>query len=176
MSIEPVITESVYEKARTLKYQYLQSRGKDGGYSYDFIDSYIPTWLKSAEGEKFLTDTLQKQIPSLFQTVCRSAWSNKLSSAPIGQITLEFNGIPAPNELRYADKKVKGGYVTVLTRYATVEQFFKAWQEVQKNANTQIIAAAKMYQQYEWLMDQANGNQATLIADLLTPVKQPEPA
>lgn len=156
----------IREIARKLKYEYLAVKGKEGGYSKEFIESYVPFWFGTEEGLD-LAETLRDNWHLLFRDVCRSAWSDKLSAAPANQITIELDGTLAPNELRYADRKVPGGFRTVLTCAATIDQFFKAWQEVQKNANTQIIAASRMYAQYEWLMEASNGNQAAAIADIV---------
>jgi len=165
----------IRELARKLKYNYLSAKGQDGGYSQEFIDSYVPYWFGTEEGLD-IAESLKENWHLLFKDVCRSAWGDKSSKAPINQLTIELNGAPAPNELRYADKTVPGGFRTVLTCMATIEQFFKAWQEVQKNANTQIISASRMYAQYEWLIEAANGNQAASIADVIAKSHKPEPA
>lgn len=165
----------IRELARKLKYQYLTAKGQDGGYSQEFINSYVPYWFGTEEGID-CSEALKEHWNLLFHDVCRSAWSDKSSKAPINQLTIDLDGTPAPNELRYADKKVPGGFRTVLTCLATIEQFFKAWQEVQKNANTQIISASRMYDQYQWLMEAANGNQAASIADVVLKATHAEPA
>ena len=144
------------------------SQGVDGGYCDQYVEDYVSAWCENEEHQDFLR---QNHI-DLFKQFCRRTWGDKLSDTSDRQRSLDIDGKPAPVELRYRDtrpkeQRVKGGYITVLTECATVRQFFLAWQVVQANANKQVVAAQELYEMYEFLLDQADGDESAVIRDLI---------
>jgi hypothetical protein len=152
------------EKFRDLKYNYLMAQGVDGGDPQDFEENYVAAWLDRPESRDFMLSSL----PALAKAMAKDVWGKKLSALSPDQLSLQIDGGPSPVELKYKDlrpkeQRVRGGYITVLTEFATIRQFGLAATESQRKANQSVAAAEKGLAQYELLLERSNGNEEALV-------------
>lgn len=174
MNLERLDVDNVAEMLRKIKYGYLKAQDESGGWAQNHKE-YVRSWARNPEHREFLIAHWDEIVDLL----ASASWNAKLSTVSNRQLALTINGDPAPVELHYKDRRPKsdrvpGGYITVLTECATIEQFAWAWEEVQRNANVQTAAAAKMYEQVEWLRERANYHDERRVADILDGVESIE--